>query len=1098
MRPGSGRQTRSWQRKTHFRTSSSSAGTSVATSNEVTSSVGPGTFLRPVARAGTVGTTTRKVLAATVPPLIAFVLQAILWSILRPFAWLLFYPAVFISSWLGGRASGVVATLLSTGIATWYFIPPERRLAVEPRYLPAVGIFAAMCLLFVVFHERLRRADRIAARALTASEQAKETSTETANELRIFRALVESSSDFIGIADSNGKPVYLNPAGRRMIGLAPDFPVEQIRIQDCYPKDLRPFVRDVILKTVVERGHWAGETFFRHWQTDEAIPVSDEHFVIRDAKGERVLGMGTVTRDISGPRNIMEKLRDSEERFRLMIDEAPIGMALVSLDGRFTRVNRVLCDTVGYSPEELTRRTFRDITHPDDLATDVALAAKLAKGEIPRYQLQKRYVRKDGTTVDIMLSVSVRRDQGGKPLYYIAQIEDITERKRTEEELKTREQDFRSLAESMPQIVWATTAEGSNIYFNQQWVQYTGLTLKESYGEGWIIPFHPEDRQRAWDAWQRATKHRDTYSLECRLRRADGVYRWWLIRGVPLLGADGKIQKWFGTCTDIEQIKLVEQNLKESEAKFSGIVSISADAIISIDDQQRITIFNNGAERIFGYSQAEAVGAPLDRLIPERFRAAHRRHVERFASGSVTARRMGERLTTIAGLRKNGEEFPAEAAISKLKIGEKTLLTVAMRDITERRRSEKEQQFLAEAGAALSASLDYERTLETVARLVVRDFADWCIVELVKEDAQPRRLKVVGGEPSKAEIGRNLERVPIDRDDPFLLRGVGATRRPLLIEKVTSEGLETVALGREHLRALRALNPTSMMALPLLRHEQLLGVLAFLSSGSRRYGRRDLRLAEALADRAAVAIENARLYSASKEAAQLRDQVLGFVAHDLRNPLNAITLQASLLQRSAEESEPRSREPAQTIQRAATRMNRLIRDILDASRMKGGRLSVEPKWLSTAEVLSDSVEAQRPLVSSASVDLRLDLKKGVMDVWADRDRILQVFENLIGNAVKFTKPGGRIMAGAAPHDGEVVFWVKDTGAGIAAEEMPHLFDWLRQARKAKRGGSGLGLHIVKGIIEAHGGRVWVESQVGAGTTVYFTLPTTQPALSETR
>ena len=220
----------------------------------------------------------------------------------------------------------------------------------------------------------------------------------------------------------------------------------------------------------------------------------------------------------------------------------------------------------------------------------------------------------------IMLSASILRSGDGTPLYYIAQIEDITERKRAEEALRASEREFRSLAESMPQIVWATTAEGLNIYFNQQWVDYTGLTLEDSYGEGWIIPFHPDDRQRAWDAWQHATRHRDTYSLECRLRRADGVYQWWLIRGVPLLGANGEILKWFGTCTDIEHIKLAEQKLEESEAKYSGIVSISADAIISIDDEQRITIFNDGAERIFGYSQAEAVGTPFEGLIPERLR----------------------------------------------------------------------------------------------------------------------------------------------------------------------------------------------------------------------------------------------------------------------------------------------------------------------------------------------------------------------------------------------------------------------------------------------------------------------------------------------
>src|SRR5207247_338245 len=217
-----------------------------------------------------------------------------------------------------------------------------------------------------------------------------------------------------------------------------------------------------------------------------------------------------------------------------------------------------------------------------------------------------------------------------------------------------------------------TGADGLTIYLNQQWVDYTGLTLEESYGEGWITPFHPDDRQRAWDAWQRATQHRDTYSLECRLRRADGVYQWWLIRGVPLL-------------------------------------------------------------------------------------SANRQHVERFAAGAVTVRQAGERLITIAGLRKNGEEFPGEAAISKLRVGEKTLLTVAMRDVTERKRLEKEQQFLAEVSVVLSASLDSEQTLSSIADLVVQNVADWCTGYGVDGHGNLSRHKVAISYRCKAKLCGVLE-----------------------------------------------------------------------------------------------------------------------------------------------------------------------------------------------------------------------------------------------------------------------------------------------------------------------------------------------------
>lgn len=988
----------------------------------------------------------------------------------------LFFAATLVTSLFLGVGPGLLTILLGIPLAAVAFVLPAGYSVSQASFQ---AVLYAMDGLIIVYLTHRWTTTRGALRKRDEERQ-------------IFVSLLDNSSDFIGVADPSGKPIYVNPAGRKMVGLPADLPVEKTQIPEYYPPSERSFAMDVILKSMLEQGHWSGETYFRNWQSGEAIPVSDEHFLIRDASGETMLGMGTVTRDISDQRRISDRLQESEERFRLTVDEAPIGMALVALDGRFVRVNRALCEITGYDAAELERLRFQDITHPEDLDIDLALAGQLARGEIPRYQLEKRYARKDGTTVRVMLSASILRGHAGTPLYYIAQIEDITERKRVEEVLQTSEREFRSLAESMPQIVWATDPAGRNIYFNQQWVDYTGLTMEESHGEGWIIPFHPDDRQRAWDAWHRATRYRDTYSLECRLRRADGVYRWWLIRGVPLVGANGEISKWFGTCTDIEHIKDAERRLKESEAKFSGIVSISADAIISIDEEQRITIFNDGAEQIFGWSKNEAIGAPLEMLIPERFRESHRRYVAGFAAGSVTARRMGERSAVIGGLRKNGEEFPAEAAISKLQVGDKALLTVALRDITERKRIEREQRLLTEASTVLASTLDYEQTLAAVARLVARDLADWCIVEIVEEHGHLRRLKVASADPAKEALGASFEQFPIDRDRPYLLRPVFETRRPLLIEHISAEHLESVAQGPAHLQVLRAVGPRSLMALPLLVHGRFVGVLAFISSTpSRVYGPGDLRIAEALADRVAVAMENARLYRAATEAIQLRDHVLGVVAHDLRNPLSAILMQASALRRP--EAERRSQKPREIIHRAATRMNRLIQDLLDVALMEAGKLTIERARLSTGDLMDEAVEMQRPLASSSSVELRIDVERGVPEVMGDRDRLLQVFENLIGNAIKFTSAGGIILVGAAHRDQEVVFRVADTGCGIAPESLPHVFDRFWQATRAGRQGAGLGLPIVKGIVEAHGGRIWVESKPGQGSTFFFTVPTASPA-----
>jgi PAS domain S-box-containing protein len=913
------------------------------------------------------------------------------------------------------------------------------------------------------------------------------------------------------------------------------------------------------------------------------------------------------TRDLLEATN--EQLRESEERFRTALDEAPIGMALVGLDGHFLRVNRALCEIVGYAPEELRGLTFQVITHPDDLDADLTLAGQLERGEIQRYQLGKRYIRKDGKAVDVMLTGSVVRDRDGAPRYFVAQVEDVTERKQMEDalraseeglrsvfalapegifvtgsdgryldvnrvacqmlgysreellglsigdlvppgeverlasimrhileggvetsewllrrkdgsyvpielsagalpdgrvvgftrditkrlaaeaDLKRSEREFRSLAESMPQIVWATGADGLNIYFNQQWVDYTGLTFEESYGEGWITPFHPDDRQRAWDAWQRATQHRDSYSLECRLRRADGVYTWWLIRGVPQIGANGEILKWFGTCTDIEEIKVAEQRIKESEARFSGIVSISADAIISIDEGQRITVFNEGAEKMFGHSKEEAIGAPLGMLLPERFRGGHRKHVEGFAAETVSARRMGERRPSIFGLRKNGQEFPAEAAVSKIRVGSAWIFTVILRDVTEHKRIEREQRFLAELGSVVASTLDYEETVENLATLAASELGDVCLVDVVEESAM-RRLKVSHRDPSKAAVALALQQIQLDLRRPHLGSSVLDTKQSLLMSEVTHEYLESIVQSDEHRRALRELNPKSLMALPLQAHGRLVGVMVLVSTTeAHRYSQGDLPLAEEVARRAALGIENARLFRSAQRAIQARDGVLGIVAHDLRNPLCSISLQAALLRRPGTEPERRSRKPAEAIERAATRMNRLIQDLLDVTRMDAGQQSIERKRVPAAQVVVDVLESQTLLASTASLDLQIEVPPKLPDVWADRDRVMQVFENLVGNALKFTAPGGRITIGAKPRDGEVLFWVADTGTGVPAHEVEHLFERFWRARKADRKGAGLGLAIVKGIVEAHGGRIWVETKIGAGTTFLFTVPT---------
>jgi PAS domain S-box-containing protein len=367
-----------------------------------------------------------------------------------------------------------------------------------------------------------------------------------------------------------------------------------------------------------------------------------------------------------------------------------------------------------------------------------------------------------------------------------------------------------------------------------------------------------------------------------------------------------------------------------SAAQFEAIVDIAADAIISVDSSHKVALFNKGAEEIFGFSADEVLGESLDMLIPERFRAQHDDHIKDFAVSPVPARRMGERRE-IYGLRKDGTEFPAEASISKIHVSGQWMFTVVLRDVSDRKQTEREKTALLEA--------------EREARLVA-----------------------------------------------------------------------------EH-------------------------------------------------------------------ASRLRDEVLGVVSHDLRNPLSAISMCARALEEELGSADRRALELAATIKEAANWMQRMIRDLLDVASIEGGRLSIESKPSDVVITVIKAVEVFEELARERSIELVCDVPDRLPIVHADGDRLLQVLSNLLGNAIKFTHANGTVTVRAVENGNDIVVSVVDTGAGIPVEELPLVFDRFWQAKRSSGvRGSGLGLAIAKGIVAAHKGRIWVESEVGRGSAFHFTLP----------
>jgi len=291
--------------------------------------------------------------------------------------------------------------------------------------------------------------------------------------------------------------------------------------------------------------------------------------------------------------------------FRTLVDQSNDAFEVLDpATGRFLDVNEQGCANLGYTWEEFVQLSVFDV---EVAITPDAFQAVMAQvRERGGMNWSGTHRRKDGSTFPV--SVSLKYVQLERP-YLVAVVHDETARQQAEAALRASEQDFRSLAEAVPQIVWATRPDGWNIYFNQQWVDYTGMSLAESYGHGWNKPFHPDDQQRAWDAWQNAVQNHAEYSLECQLRRADGVYQWWLIRGEPMCAADGQIIKWFGTCTNIETLKQTEATLAEERIRLQTLVQNLPLAVYLKDTQHRKILANPTDVKYLGAaSEADVLG----------------------------------------------------------------------------------------------------------------------------------------------------------------------------------------------------------------------------------------------------------------------------------------------------------------------------------------------------------------------------------------------------------------------------------------------------------------------------------------------------------
>jgi signal transduction histidine kinase len=517
------------------------------------------------------------------------------------------------------------------------------------------------------------------------------------------------------------------------------------------------------------------------------------------------------------------------------------------------------------------------------------------------------------------------------------------------------------------------------------------------------------------------------------------------------------------------------------------------DAVIATDLEARVVFMNPVAERLTGWRLAEAEHRPLGEVFV----------VRNACPDEVLVRRDGRQTSIeLCAAQISDERSELAGAVT------------VFRDVTAKRHDEERRAFLARATAELSSSLDLQITVSRVASLAVPAITDICAVVLV-EGGVVRHLAVAHADPSKVRLAEQLvRRAAADPNAPCGLRHVLRTGTPHVIEdvaQVTPHAPNTHDQTRDLLRRLAL---TSCIAVPLKHGDEVIGAiqLAMAAQSGRRYDGTDLEMAIALADRVSVALENARLVDDLRKArgeadarraeAELanrsKDEFLAMLAHELRNPLAPIVTGLELMRLRAGGLLERERS---LIDRQVHHMVRLVDDLLDISRIVRGRVQIAREPVEIAQVVAQAVEMTSTVLEQRRLHVSVCIPPGL---WVEGDgrRLAQVVSNLIDNAAKYTEVAGSVWIECHPPNDEVVLSVRDSGIGIDANVLPHVFDLFMQAPQAldrAQGGLGIGLAIVRSIVELHGGAVCARSDGrGKGSEFVIRLPALRRAAPEAR
>lgn len=802
-----------------------------------------------------------------------------------------------------------------------------------------------------------------------------------------------------------------------------------------------------------------------------------------------------VVRDISARRQAEEKFRFHE--------------AVLRETGRIAKVGGWSFDVEtgqGYWTEEVARIHDLDPNLPASKSVGLEFYAPASRRAVER-AIEQAIAH--GTSYDLELELNSARGatkwvrtighpvtENGRVVRLHGSFQDITELRNAEAALRESEIRFRQMAESLPQLVWTCDAEGNCDYLSPQWVRYTGVEERKQLGFGWLEQIHPDDRADIHATWKQSANQGRTFSRECRVRRADGEYRWFDARATPVRDALGRLIKWVGTHTDIEDSK----RARAEQDRLTRLIELSADFVAVADLDGRFTYLNAGGRRMIGLPEEtsfplQAAPHPLESYQQVFFNEEMRTSL---AAGGTCE---GE-----AQLRHLHDGHPIEVFRSTFLLrdpqtGAPWCYATVARDVTTMKQSIQRLSALADVSQILVEANSLAEAAPRLIEVICRA-EGWPLGVVWAVNPETDQLHFTG-----------IWHQPDQHLGEFVARSKASTFRRgeglpgLAWHSGKLESMPDVFADRRYLRREEAklAGLKHALAFPFSRDGQVVGVIDFLFAGPHDRDGRMEKMFEIIGSQVGLFVQRRRaeeelrslnthleerIEARTEELRAANHELEAFsysVSHDLRSPLRAIDGFALALSEDCRAHLPAEGLRYLDIIRSGTaRMAELIDDLLTFSRLS--RLPLTTANVDMDQVVRATVAELEPMRRGRNIEWNITT---LPPASGDLHLLQQVWVNLMANAVKYSarRDPARITIGALPHDDGPVYFIRDNGAGFDMRYAGKLFGvFQRLHRMEDYEGTGVGLAIVKRIVTRHGGRIWAEAQLDVGATFFFTLP----------